>query len=101
MSEASRRSMRFMRATNLPPSATAAEPIVVDAKDAARCTPLVECVDGWWRADIVFDGQLRHIGRFGSEIQARRVAGRWAAALLGENAPPPRRRGEAGKPGAA
>lgn len=101
MSEASRRSMRFMRVTNLAPSATPATPIIVDAKDKARCWPIVALEEGWWRADVSFEGEVRHIGKFGSETQAKRVADRWVSALLGIDKAPPRKRGEAGKPGAA
>jgi hypothetical protein len=90
--------MRFMR--HRPPSATPASPILVDAKDKARCSPIIALEDGWWRADVSFEGEIRHIGKFGSETQAKRVADRWVEALLGKGEATPRKRGEAGMPGA-
>jgi hypothetical protein len=68
------------------------------------CVPYVYEQDGWWHATVTFKGEVRYIGRVGSETQAKRVAERWRAALVGETdklAGPKQRRDGAGRPVAA
>jgi hypothetical protein len=59
-------------------------PIRLDGTEGAKCNALIHHDGRWWVADIAFGSEVRHIGKFGSETQARRVADRWRDALLGD-----------------
>lgn len=107
MSEASRRSMRFMRATNLAPSATPTARLGIYVKDGTSCEIVVQLEDGptgvMWRSRVVAtkeNGEVNiyKVGGFDSRGKARLIAERWVATILGIDTSPPRKRGESGKP---